>query len=764
MRAGIDSFAMRAEDQAVKVMKNDGFAMSGRRLRLTLRVKLLMVFAALGLIGLGNWLVVDSTLASLRGTTTQANLVGSIRWISQRVHAATLLLAYGRHERAAIEAYLDRLDDVILVLAYGGEHLGLQVRAPSEFLQAAMEPLPLAVRNYRATVSRAMEELAGRGVTVADLEDLRADGDRLLTTADGIAAALSVQIATIEEEAARNLKLLALLDLVILLAALHATRIQIIRPLRALAAASRRFSQGHYDERVAIASPDEIGDLALAFNRMAGDIQRDMQRIANDRDALEQAQHGLRKLSRAVDCSPASVVITDTTGLIEYVNPKFTEVTGYSSVEVLGRNAGFHKSGQTPRARYAELWDTIASGREWRGELLNRKKDGELFLEDTRISPLMDECGKTTHFIAIKEDVTERQRAAEELRVSKELFQTTFDSAAVGIALYDLSGRFLLANHALCETLGYSQEELLNRTLQEITHPDDLAKAAEFERRVLDGELARCQFERRCYHRQGHVVWAVLSVALVRDPALAPLYFIGQIVDISTHKSMELELIESRKNLRKLAAHRDAVREDERKRIALEVHDELGQLLTALKMDISLLRMQFGADAEIGKRTADMRELVEKTIGVVRQVTTHLRPAALDLGIVPALEWLVEDFSQRAGIACDLNLSGDEFVLSDVKATAVFRIVQESLTNVMRHACASSVSISMKHSEHTLFLEIEDDGHGFDLEAARKGASFGLLGIQERVLMLGGFLKIDTGPDRGTTLMIRIPQETEAQR
>lgn len=754
---------MRAEEQSVQAMATDGFAIAGRRMRLTLRDKLLLVFAALGLIGLGNWLVVDSTLASIRGTTTQINMVGSIRWISQRVHANTLLMVYGRGERAAIEEYLDRLDDVILVLAYGGEHLGFQVRAPSEFLQAAMEPLPLAVRNFRATVSRAMDELAVRSVTVAELDNLRTDAERLLATADGIAAALSVQIEKTEEDAAYNLNLLALLDLAILLAALYAIRLQIIRPLRALAAASKRFAQGHYDERVGFSSPDEIGDLALAFDRMAADIQRDIQRIAKDKEALEQAQHGLRKLSRAVECSPASVVITDTAGLIEYVNPKFTEVTGYSGAEVLGLNAGFHKSAQTPQALFADMWRTINSGQEWHGELLNRKKNGELFLEDTRISPLIDEFGRTTHFIAVKEDVTERQRAAEELRVSKELFQTTFDSAAVGIALYDLSGRFLLANRALCETLGFSQEELLRKTLQEITHPDDLAKAAELQSRVLDGELSRFQFERRCYHRQGHVVWTVLSVALVRDPSQAPLYFIGQIVDISTHKSMELELIESRKNLRKLAAHRDAVREDERKRIALEVHDELGQLLTALKMDISMLRMQYGADAEIGKRTADMRELVEKTIGVVRQVASHLRPAALDLGIVPALEWLLEDFSQRTGIAYELNISGGEVVLDDVKATAVFRIVQESLTNVMRHASASCVGISLKCQKNALFLEIQDDGRGFDLETAGNGASFGLLGIRERVLMQEGSLQIDTGPGRGTILAISIPQASEGQ-
>jgi PAS domain S-box-containing protein len=317
------------------------------------------------------------------------------------------------------------------------------------------------------------------------------------------------------------------------------------------------------------------------------------------------------------------------------------------------------------------------------------------------------------------------------------------------------------ANGALCETLGYGEEELLHKSLQEITHPDDLAKDGDLERQVLGGTLNRYAVEKRLYHRDGHIVWVVLSVALVRDREQAPLYFIGQMLDITPRKTMEQELIESRTRLRELAAHHEAVREEERKRIALEIHDELGQLLTALKMDISLLRMQFGIDPGVSRRTSDMRELVEKTIGVVRQVASNLRPAALNLGIGPALEWLVEDFGQRTGIAYELNLSGGEIDLDDMRATAVFRIVQESLTNVMRHAAASSVAVSLRREGETLQLEVRDDGRGFDYEAASHGPSFGLLGIRERVRGLGGSLSVDSRPGLGTTVSIHIPHVSE---
>ena len=754
---------LRADEQTIQALAPVGGMQPGEAARLTLGRKFLLVFAALGLVGLGNWRVVESALSRLEGATSQVNVIGSIRWISQKVQADTLGMAHGKGGRQAVEAELDRLDGTIRVLADGGERFGLAVREPSQVVRDAIEPLRLAARDYRAAVARTLDRLSARQDIAAELDALAAGAGRLWTTADGIAAALSAQIADIEKDARRQFHLLALLDLGILLAALAALRIQILRPLRALTAASRRFARGHFAERVGNGASDEIGELGRAFDRMAGEIERDIRRIASDRDTLAKAQHDLRMLSRAVEHSPSAVSITDTAGRIEYVNPKFTEISGYSREEAVGRNIGFLKSGQTPDEVYADLWQALAAGREWRGVLLNRKKGGALFRVDTRISPLADEGGRTTHFITIQEDVTERQRAAEALRLSQELFRMTFDSAAVGIALYDLAGRFLLANGALRETLGYGEEALLHMSLPEITHPDDRARDADLERQVLEGSRRRYAAEKRLIHREGHVVWVVLSVALVRDRDDAPMHYIGQIVDITPRKTMEQELIASRADLRTLAAHHDAVREEERKRIALEIHDELGQLLTALKMDISLLRMHSGADPAVVRRTDDMRELVEKTIGVVRQVASNLRPAALNLGIVPALEWLVEDFGRRTGIAYELNLFGDGIELDDARATAVFRIVQESLTNVMRHAAAAMVAVTLGRDGDALLLEVRDDGCGFDLEAARRGPSFGLRGIRERVRGLGGALSVDSGPGRGTALSIRLPRAGEGR-
>ena len=207
--------------------------------------------------------------------------------------------------------------------------------------------------------------------------------------------------------------------------------------------------------------------------------------------------------------------------------------------------------------------------------------------------------------------------------------------------------------------------------------------------------------------------------------------------------------------LQKLTTHREAVREEERKRIAGELHDELGSSLTALKMDLSLLAMELGCTGDAQCRLGQMRELLEHTIGTVRQVATSLRPSVLNLGLVPALEWLVQDFERRTGVACTLT-ADSEVGLDDALATAIFRIVQESLTNVVRHAEARRVDIVLACSRGVLELSVRDDGRGFD-PAAVGSSSFGLLNIRERVCMLGGEAVVESRPGEGCRVGIRIP-------
>jgi PAS domain S-box-containing protein len=378
--------------------------------------KFLVLFSVLVLSGLGNWLVVESTLSKLSGAAAVVNVTGNLRWISQRIQLDTVRIALGQGgSRADLEATFDRLDESIRALGQGGNAHGFVVRQLPENLQSAIEAIRIAVIDYRKDTAALLDKLPTRRNVSADLDHLYLDGTYILNAADVINAILTTQAAEIESDAMRNLGRLALLDLSILIAALLAIRIQIVHPLRKLAVVSRQFANGRHDKRAAVNSRDEIGQLATAFNHMADQIECDVRRISDDVRQLKDAELSLRKLSQAVEHSPASVVITDPAGRIEYVNPKFCEITGYARGEVAGNTPAILKSSLTPAGTYQDLWRTILSGCEWRGELLNRKKNGDLFWENTLISPLKDDQGAITHFIAVKEDITERKRAEEEI-------------------------------------------------------------------------------------------------------------------------------------------------------------------------------------------------------------------------------------------------------------------------------------------------------------------------------------------------------------
>ncbi|EXJ16173.1 histidine kinase [Imhoffiella purpurea] len=220
-----------------------------------------------------------------------------------------------------------------------------------------------------------------------------------------------------------------------------------------------------------------------------------------------------------------------------------------------------------------------------------------------------------------------------------------------------------------------------------------------------------------------------------------------------------LELIRSRTKLRALTDHRERVREEERKHIARELHDNMGQYLTALRIETSMLEMLFPEpNPEVFKRLHTMRELIDQTIMDTRRMVSNLRPAALDLGLVSAAEWLISDFQSRTGIRCGLQTPREgELDLDQELATTLFRILQESLTNVSRYADAKHVDIRITRSSGLLQLEVRDDGCGFDPAAVREKTTFGLMGIRERVLIYGGSARIESALGQGTRLWITLP-------
>jgi signal transduction histidine kinase len=266
--------------------------------------------------------------------------------------------------------------------------------------------------------------------------------------------------------------------------------------------------------------------------------------------------------------------------------------------------------------------------------------------------------------------------------------------------------------------------------------------------------------------REGLLYFEAKTITPLRNNEGDITHFISTGRDITEQKRAEEDLRESREGLRLLAGHLESIREDERSRISREIHDELGQVLTGLKFDLSRLVAKPPEDrAELIERVDTMLQLMDETIRSVRRIATELRPGVLDdLGLEAAIEWQSREFQERTGIRCRFVSTLADAGLPDELATAVFRILQETLTNVARHSGATSVNVALKAIEGRLILTVRDDGKGISEEEAEGRRSLGLLGMRERALLLGGYLTVAGRPGRGTTVVLDVPLRQNASR
>jgi signal transduction histidine kinase len=236
--------------------------------------------------------------------------------------------------------------------------------------------------------------------------------------------------------------------------------------------------------------------------------------------------------------------------------------------------------------------------------------------------------------------------------------------------------------------------------------------------------------------------------------------------EVIERKRAEEEPKQSHEQLRNLSAHIESMREAERTSIAREVHDELGQALTALKMDLSWLDKRLPEKQEaLIKKVREMSRLIGTTIQAVKKISTELRPGVLDdLGLMAAIEWQAQEFHERTRIKCELTTEGEDINLDRDLATVVFRILQEALTNIARHANATRVEVSLKKGDGQLVLQVRDNGKGITKKQIAHPKSFGLIGMRERVRSWNGSVKLDGISGKGTIVAVSIPLKREEER
>ncbi len=372
---------------------------------------------------------------------------------------------------------------------------------------------------------------------------------------------------------------------------------------------------------------------------------------------------------------------------------------------------------------------------------------------------------------ALSQEIAERERAQKDLRDAECFFQATIDSLSDHVLVLDEAGSVIHANKAWCDFSHYASAGF------------SYLQMCETDRRWLGNS----GIEFACGIRS--VIWGMplafsleyaYCVELHANPERESRWFQGKVsrftgdgpprvvvthIDITKRKTMERALQQSQRQLRQLAEHLETAKEDERKRISRDIHDELGQNLLALRIDISMLAARTShSHPHLHQRVATVLDNVDATIKSVRGIMNELRPLALDLGLQAALEWQVRDFTKRSGIFCQL-LAQDETVFDAIGSKVdivLFRIVQEGLTNVLRHAKATRVDLSLQAQHGQLILTIRDDGVGSSDEQGRESRGFGLIGIAERIAALGG--EFDFGSSLaqpGSSLVVRIPLPDE---
>lgn len=473
------------------------------------------------------------------------------------------------------------------------------------------------------------------------------------------------------------------------------------------------------------------------------------------------SEEALRLTQFSIDQSTVGILWVNWDSHVRYANRAAEDMLGYLPGGVIDRplidfEPNLHMD------RWLNLWKRARASEDGPQSFETNcvRADGSILPADVSLSFLR--FRDSEYLVVYLNDVTERRRALAALRESEARLQgiaANVPGLVFRLERAPVTGQidFAYISEGSESLVGYSPATLSHRDmgLRSLVHPDDRASYHQTQDHALDTD-SDWSWQGRILTRQGQQRWAEIK-AITRQLDDGAYVWDGIVWDISESKRIELELASSREQLRELSAHLESVREEEKARIAREVHDELGQMLTVLKLETSMCELAYAElDPGLSERLNSMKRLIAQLFQLVRDVATALRPPILDAGIASAIEWQARRFEARTQIPCLVQVPDNLPVLSDAKAIGLFRILQEALTNVMRHAQAHTVELTLALEGDVLCLTVSDDGVGFVASTGRP-TSFGVVGMRERVLIMGGTLLLDSVPGEGTSLKVRVP-------
>jgi len=458
-----------------------------------------------------------------------------------------------------------------------------------------------------------------------------------------------------------------------------------------------------------------------------------------------------------IEKNPMSIQIIDKDGFTLQTNPAHTKLFG----AIPPPDFSIFNDAQLIRQGLTETFKQLRSGKvvnfpdaHYNAHELNPSFPDNNIWVRAMAFPLFENEKVPEQYVLMHENITEYKKYELALKESEEKYRNIFENVQDVFIQTDLDGIVNEISPSIKYFTEFSQDEIVGKPVQRLYYyPDErINMVNELQKK---GELK--DYELILKTKKGEKKYVSINARLIFDDLGIPHHIDGAIRDISERKIAESELIKAHEQLKLLFRHQENIRENERTKISREIHDELGQSLSALKVDLGWARDNVSDNSTVVNKLNNMFGIISDTIENVQRISAELRPGLLDdLGLIPAMEWYCQEFEERTKIKC-IFISEEILIFNNNKELSLYRMLQEALTNVMRHALASKVQVNFYVEKNSVILKIKDDGIGIPFEKINSGKSLGIIGLRERANQFNGSLKIISAKDKGTELIIILP-------
>jgi len=473
----------------------------------------------------------------------------------------------------------------------------------------------------------------------------------------------------------------------------------------------------------------------------------------------------LGKLCRILNQYPEAIFIANSEGIIEYINYSAMEIGCFYENEPIGVTLSSFYSGLKSEEENSSFWETIKSGDIWSGEVCNKKENGEVYWEAITVTPVFDNQNNIAHFLSIIKDVTLDKNKIQDLILAKEnaeeseIFLRAFvENIPFEIWAFDVDQLSNDKRRRSVNRFGSILAQKLKLKAEICQKNFQLQENS--IKRLMNGEVVQEEYEQEI-NQQGNIFQQIAFPIYNKEEIVG---IAGINLNITNRKLAEIALINSEEQLRRFTSHLQNVREEERSVLAREIHDDLGQILVALKIDLGMLKNKILNDdinftsEDIIKKIVSLISLIDGAIGTARRIMNGLRNEQLmSLGLEIAAKEYLQEFEKRYPLKCEFISSVSKLVINEQQTLAFFRILQEAMTNIVKHAKATTVKVELRNYDNVLIMEIVDNGVGFDINNSRRNDSYGMIGMKERIFLLNGELEISSKVGEGTSVRVEIP-------